>query len=630
MNIKFYLFTGMVLVSTMLNAQYKVSDIPAELKKNAKAVIRESSIAFHILSPGQAQEKVHKVITVLNENGMDMAQFMVDYSSFSKISGMKITLFDENGAKIKKVKNPEILDILAFDNSSVMDVRYKFYDPKTSRMPFTIEYEYTRSIKGTFFFPDWDPIEDYNVSVEQSSYIVYLPADMEFRYLEKNLEKGVDVQMADGKTIYTWKVSSQSAIKSEWYDMPFYEYGPYVHMAPTDFEIEGFSGNSETWENFGKWVRDLNAGKDILLPETQHKILEMTKDAQNDFEKIKILYEYMQNKTRYMSIQLGIGGWQPFEASEVDKNSYGDCKALSMYMKSLLKYAGIPSHYALVYAGANAPLMVKDFPSSQFNHAFLCVPLGNDTVWLECTSQEYPCGYIGTFTDDRDVLIISDEGGKVVHTRAYQKNENIKSRNVLVQLSVDGHGLVNVKTVYRGVRYDEMRRILWSDDTDRKKIIYNKIPIPNFQLEKFNYEVVKKPVPEVYENLEIIAINYASMLGDRMMMPLNIINKIEYVPKKTAERKSDIMIRRSIMDVDSVVYVVPEGFGIDKLPDNVEFASVFGSYSAKVSQHGNNVLYTREMSMNKGVYPLGSYNDFVDFYNQVSAADGAKMVLKKL
>ena len=121
---------------------------------------------------------------------------------------------------------------------------------------------------------------------------------------------------------------------------------------------------------------------------------------------------------------MGIGGWQPFEASLVDQYGYGDCKALSNYTKSLLESLNIEARYTLVKAGEDEPNIISDFPSRQFNHVILCVPNQGDTLWLECTSQTNPFGYTGTFTSDRDVLVVTDGGGKIVHTPVYSQKDN--------------------------------------------------------------------------------------------------------------------------------------------------------------------------------------------------------------
>ena len=73
--------------------------------------------------------------------------------------------------------------------------------------------------------------------------------------------------------------------------------------------------------------------QDVPL-ETAAYIKEITGNISDPKAKAQKIYEYMQHKTHYVSIQIGIGGYQPFTASEVDKDGYGDCKALCNYTRA--------------------------------------------------------------------------------------------------------------------------------------------------------------------------------------------------------------------------------------------------------------------------------------------------------
>ncbi|WP_298288681.1 hypothetical protein [uncultured Lutibacter sp.] len=117
----------------------------------------------------------------------------------------------------------------------------------------------------------------------------------------------------------------------------------------------------------------------------------------------------MQDKTRYISVQVGIGGLRPMLASDVDKLGYGDCKALTNYTKSLLDIVGVESYFTELYGGFDKIDMDFKTPSIQGNHVILNIPNEVNDIWLECTNQKVPFGYIANFTDDRDDIVVKLE-----------------------------------------------------------------------------------------------------------------------------------------------------------------------------------------------------------------------------
>src|SRR6185503_18169122 len=191
---------------------------------------------------------------------------------------------------------------------------------------------------------------------------------------------------------------------------------PHVSIVSDRFSHYGFEGDLSSWKSFGQWINTLYSGLDILPPDRQQFFTQLVKDASDNKEKIKRIYQYMQKNFRYVSIQLGIGGLKPFSAEFTDKKKYGDCKALSNYMKAALKSVGIPSHIAIINAEYNQEPVDPNFPANGFNHVILCVPGQNDSIWLECTSSTAAFGELGSFTENRNALLITDNGGVLVPT----------------------------------------------------------------------------------------------------------------------------------------------------------------------------------------------------------------------
>jgi hypothetical protein len=429
----------LIFSSAASEAKYKASDIPVSLLKDAKAVVRKSETIFEISGIDKMIMRVTYAITILNENGIQNSVLIQYYDKFMTVRKIEADIYDQNGVPVKNGVNVKVEDYSANIGYALYeDNRVKVLDPKYRTFPFTVEYTYEIAFDGLLFFPDWSVYDDYNISVESSSFRIITPKGFKFRYFEKNISNTCVIAESGDKAFYTWYYVNLPVVKKEPYGKSFKEYTPVVFSAPSDFEIGGYQGNLDSWNNFGKWINLLGEGRNVLSTETNEKILKMVSGVTDENDKIKILYEYLQNKVRYVLVSKGLGGWQTIEAEKVDRVSYGDCKALTNYMKSLLDVVGIKSFYTLVRAGENEPLINENFPSNQFNHVILTVPLNGDTLWLECTSQNIPFGYLGTFTDDRKALITGETGGFLVNTKKYLLDDNKQYRKASVELAPDG------------------------------------------------------------------------------------------------------------------------------------------------------------------------------------------------
>lgn len=627
-------FILLVLCLNQVNSaetKYKVSDIPPKLLIDAKAVVRNSETVFEISGINKAVMKVTYAITILNANGINNSVLIRFYDKFLSVRKIRVDLYDQNGVAINNGFNLSVKDYSANSGYSIYeDNRVKLLDPKYRTTPFTVEYTYEIVYDGLLFYPDWTVYEDYNIAVEKSRFAIIAPNGFKIRYLEKLIVDKCKKSEGKDKTTYAWTAENMTAIKKEPYSLSIEEYTPVVYTAPSDFEMGSYKGNLESWNNFGKWINLLGQGRNILSPETNEKVKKMVSGIDNESDKIKVLYHYLQNKVRYVSIQKGIGGWQTINAETVDRLSYGDCKALSNYMKSLLDIAGIKSYYTLVYAGENVPVIKSEFPSNQFNHVIICVPINSDTIWLECTSQHIPFGYLGTFTDNRNVLLTNENGGFLVKTKNYSINDNKQIRRAFVDLNAEGNATASIKTEFKGTLYDKVCWVLQMDETDKRKDVQTRINIPSYNLVSFSHKEDRNILPCINENLKLDLSGYGAVIGNKILFNPNLMTKLDKLPYKTRERRSDIIIKRSFNEIDTITYKIPVSYKLDQIPEKIIIASRFGEYWSEISTDNNAITYIRKFSLFSGSYPVSDYSDFVDFFEKISTADEHKIALARI
>jgi hypothetical protein len=617
----------MCLPAFSRETKYPVSQIPASLLKNAQAVVRADDHIVETKSNGEVTENVVYAITILNKNGQPLSVFREGFDKNTRVSNISVNFYDEFGKEFKKKGGYEIKDVSAVDDEIFTDQRTKIIDPEIYSYPFTVEYSYVISYHDVINYPGWYPVKYQNVSVQSSSFSLRRSTVTDCRFYEINIPPQISNQAKSGELINSWVLQNKEAIVLEPFTASFIDIMPIVLVSPNELSVEGYQGNFTTWKDIGFWYYQLINGRNKLSSKTKSKMMDIISQSKNDKEKVRLIYEYVQSKTRYVSIKEGIGGFQPIDAETTDRLSYGDCKALSNYTKSLLEAVGIKAYYTRVKAGEENTPTIKAFPSNQFNHIIVCVPLDTDTVWLECTDQRQPFNYLGTFTANRDVLLITEEGGKMVHTPDMPLSANSESRSAKVILDNNGFGEVKVTACYHGEPYDRYQRIWRSNYKDRKELISARIQIPSFSLTDFNLSEDRSENPSIKEELTIEMSQYLTKVGEKLLLPVNLLNRIDATPFTESKRVFPISFTWAVNESDTVSFIVPLGYTIEKAPAPIVIKSEFGQYSSQVIKLPAGLQYIRSFQLYAGTYPVEKYEGIMEFFDKIVTADAQKVAL---
>ena len=450
---------------------------------------------------------------------------------------------------------------------------------------------------------------------------------MEFNFSNSKITKTIETS-----TQLSYTATNIPAVKYEDLSPNSSKIFPRVMMGLEFFNLEGVDGNAKTWKEFGKWWSDkILVGTDELPEETKVKMKALVGDEKDPIIKAKIIYKYVQEKSRYVAISEGIGGWRPMIVKDVDRLGYGDCKALSNYTKSLLNAVDVPSYYTKLYGSRDKQNIESDFVSQQGNHIILTIPNGDNYVFLECTSQDDPFGYQANFTDDRDVLVLKPDGGEIIRTKKYENKDNAQMSKGIYSLTENGDLSGNIAIVSSGSQYGLKFHLETMPPLEKENYYKEYLDnISNLKIIKTTFSNDREKI-RFTENITISAANYGKVSNGKMIFVVNSYNQYTGSVKRIRNRKNPFEIQRGYYDEDEIAIALPSGFSIESMPNNFELNTKYGEYKTEIVKKDNsNLIYKRTIYIKKGLYKNTEYDEYRNFMEQISKNDNAKIILTKI
>ncbi len=583
-------------------------------------------VEYSSLTSGTCREQT--TVTILNENGVGAGHIVIHCDKFMSLEGFKGVITDADGKEVKKLSKKDLKMTEA--SSSLSDDSYTYYyETYAPRYPYTVHYEVAQKIKNqSIAFAGFHAYDSRDQSVKRAHYSISVPKEVGLRYKEINVSGVVKTQQTADRITATVEMTDLPAIPTEVYSPSLGSLAPRVVFAPENFSYDGFKGDMKSWNSFGKWLYGLFEGRDVLPEELKAKVHQLADGCSTNREKVKVLYRFLQENTRYVSIQLGIGGYRPMAAADVFAKGFGDCKALSFYMKALLKEVGIESNYAVI--STDKANVMADFANvTEFNHAILQVPLEADTLWLECTNPTLPFGFVHDDIAGHQTLLVKPQGGEMVRVRDYDDDLKVDTIDVDVTIAADYSAQLRVrhKSMLDGYSFAEKLGKL--EAKKQELALKALLKQSNVVLSDIDFRVDKSEVPSGEVIFTASQQLYGKRSGTRLFAPINL-NTPGYANYTLNSRKTDISVPASGIVYRTVLHLA-EGMTVESLVKPSVTECEFGKVEEKCEQSadGSTIAITQIVHINRGRYPADRNADFKTFRDVIKRLYTQNIVIKK-
>lgn len=566
-----------------------------------------------VINKGSLTKTYSYSLQINNRAGEKYTKIKIPFSKLIKLSKLQAHIIDRNGKKVKSLKTSDIVTKSSIADFSLYEDDFvQEFTLKHNEYPYTLQYSYVLQENQFLQIEYWMPIIAEKVPTRNAKLKLTIPLNYGIAF-KNNLMDAPKYETTANSTIYEWNTKFDEEYRAEKFTAPMRNFYPTLSIVPINFEYAQ-KGSLKDWTSFGNWQCNLLKHLDDLTDDEKLKIDNLINDIDNDNEKIRILYHYLQDNTRYVNTTIETGGLKPYPASYVVQNKYGDCKALTNYFKAVLNYVKIPSYYSKLHASSNIFAIDKNFPSQQSNHVILYIPLQNEDIWLDCTSK-FAFNYLGTFNQNRDAFVVDVDKSKFVRTPALMPNDVLETRVIEAQIA-DNKTIVSLKNTYKGDVYENLLHISKNyNNVDKKRIVSQHFIADGLQLIDYNISEMHRDSTSIALSYKATAAGIYKNYGNDVLLQ-NFAFDLQSL-EKPQMRKLPVQIDYPICKVDTIVYQIPNGYKIAHQLKNIISKSTYGVYEMAFNMSDNKIIVSKKLLLNAGNYALSAYEEFYNFYTQI-------------
>jgi transglutaminase-like putative cysteine protease len=447
----------------------------------------------------------------------------------------------------------------------------------------------------------------------RSEYVLRTPTERTFYFNEPSvpgLKKTVEVR--GGERIFHFLAEDVAPVHEEPLQPPWTEVLGHVNVS-----------TYKTWDEMGSWYWGLVKDQFVPDDEVRRRAEALTKGLKDEASKVRAIYDYVVQKTRYVALEFGIHGYKPYRCAQIFARGFGDCKDKATLIVTMLEAIGIKATPVVVRTAHKGDIETSPASLAPFDHMIAYVP--SLDLYLDGTAEH--TGSMELPAMDRGALALQVNEGKpsLVHLPDPPASASVSSHKVDVALGADDSATIDWRTEIVGVEASEWRARFHAQATRKQRaqqLLGSMLPGTEVSaVEAGNLEDVEQ---KVTMRVRGKVPQFARVEGDLLSVPLGRREHMVRDFAPLAERRESTRLYAQWTQLDEWVVKLPPGAKTRSLPTASSETGPFGSYSLEVEGNATSIRVKTSVTLTKTRIGVAEYPAFREWCEKVDRALGQR------
>jgi tetratricopeptide (TPR) repeat protein/transglutaminase-like putative cysteine protease len=442
--------------------------------------------------------------------------------------------------------------------------------------------------------------------VVHSEYVLITPKVRAFYFNEPKVPGLVKkVEEKGNERIFKYTAENVAPLEPEPAMPPLAESLGHVHVS-----------TYKSWDDMGRWYWGLVKDQFIADDEVRRRTLEITKGLTDEKAKVRAVYDFVVQKTRYVALEFGIHGFKPYRCAQIFARGFGDCKDKATLIVTMLKELGIPATIVILRTGLKGDFETSPASLAPFDHAIAYVP--SLDWYLDGTAEFVGSNELPSM--DRGALAIQINEGKpkLVHLPEPKASESLASKRVEAAVNADGSAQIDWKVEVAGSSAASWRARYHAKATQKQRVQEDLASeLPGLDVQSVSANDLDDVEHKVEIKAKAKAPSFARRDGETRTVSLGAKEHLVRSYAPLSGRRQDIRIPALSTQENETVVKLPQGAKILGAPHAAEATTPYGHFKVETETNGTTVRLKTTVAITKSRIPASEYSAFRTFCEQV-------------